>query len=74
MLHDLAQPSFGSDPLPHLTRAASERSRRHRSRRSRAERHDEWQASDRRYLYEGSMAKLNPTSDTGPVAAIEAGD
>ena len=36
--------------------------------------HDEWQVSDRRYLSEGSMAKLNPTSDTGQVAAIEAGD
>ena len=36
--------------------------------------HDEWQVSDRRYLSEGSMAKINPTSDTGLVAAIEAGD
>ena len=36
--------------------------------------HDEWQVSDRRYLSEGSMARLNPTSDTGIVAAIEAGD
>ena len=36
--------------------------------------HDEWQVSDRRYLSEGSMAKINPTSDTGIVAAIEAGD
>ena len=36
--------------------------------------HDEWQVSDRRYLSETSMAKLNPASDTGPVAAIEAGD
>ena len=26
--------------------------------------HDEWQVSDRRYLSEGSMAQLNPTSDT----------
>ena len=34
--------------------------------------HDEWQVSDRRYLSEGSMAQLNPTSDTGPVAAIPA--
>lgn len=36
--------------------------------------HDEWQVSDRRYLSEGSMAKLNPGSDTEQVAAIEAGD
>ena len=36
--------------------------------------HDEWQVSDRRYLSEGSMAKINPSSDTGNVAAIEAGD
>jgi putative transposase len=35
---------------------------------------DEWQFSDRRYLSEGSMAKLNPTSSTGQVAAIEAVD
>ncbi len=39
-----------------------------------ADMHDEWQVSDRRYLSEASMAKLNPTSDTGTVAAIEAGD
>ncbi len=38
------------------------------------EAHDEWQVSDRRYLSEASMAKLNPTSNTGPVAAIESGD
>ena len=38
------------------------------------EAHDEWQVSDRRYLSEGSMALLNPTSDTGPVAALPAGD
>ena len=36
--------------------------------------HDEWQVSDRRYLSESSMAKLNPPSDTGTVAAIGAGD
>jgi hypothetical protein len=35
--------------------------------------HDEWQASDRRYLSEASMAKLNP-SDTGIVAATSVGD
>jgi putative transposase len=39
-----------------------------------ADMHDEWQVSDRRYLSEGSMALLKPTSDTGPVAAIPAGD
>jgi putative transposase len=36
--------------------------------------HDEWQAGDRRYLSEGSMALLYPDSDTGPIAAIEAGE
>jgi len=39
-----------------------------------ADMHDEWQVSDRRYLSEGSMALLKPTSDTGPVAALPAGD
>ena len=37
-----------------------------------ADAHDEWQVADRRYLSEASMAQLNPTSDTGTVAAIEA--
>jgi hypothetical protein len=32
--------------------------------------HDEWQSSERRYLSEGSMAQLNPTSDTGGIAAM----
>lgn len=36
--------------------------------------HDEWIAGDRRYLSEGSMAKLYKTSDTDPVAAIESSD
>lgn len=36
--------------------------------------HDEWIAGDRRYLSEGSMAKLYDTSDTDPVAAIESDD
>jgi putative transposase len=36
--------------------------------------HDEWQVSDRRYLSEASMAKLNPGGDTKTVAAIGAGD
>jgi putative transposase len=39
-----------------------------------ADMHDEWQVSDRRYLSEGSMARLNPTRDTGSVAAILASD
>jgi putative transposase len=39
-----------------------------------ADMHDEWQVSDRRYLSESSMALLKPTSDTGPVAALPAGD
>jgi len=36
--------------------------------------HDEWQAGDRRYLSESSMALLFPDSDTGSIAAIEAGE
>jgi len=36
--------------------------------------HDEWIAADRRYLSEGSMAKLYESSDTGTVAAIEGSD
>ena len=39
-----------------------------------ADMHDEWQAGDRRYLSEGSMALLYPDSDTGDIAAIEAGE
>jgi putative transposase len=35
---------------------------------------DEWQAGERRYLSEGSMAQLYPDSDTGPIAAIEGSD
>jgi len=36
--------------------------------------HDEWIALDRRYLSEGSMAKLYEISDTGVDAAIESGE
>ena len=36
--------------------------------------HDEWIAGDRRYLSEGSMAKLYDLSDTGDIAAIEDGE
>lgn len=36
--------------------------------------HDEWIAGERRYLSEGSMAKLYETSNTDPVAAIDNGD
>ncbi len=36
--------------------------------------HDEWVAGDRRYLSEGSMAKLHALSDTGTGAAIESGE
>jgi transposase-like protein len=36
--------------------------------------HDEWVAGDRRYLSEGSMAKLYETSDTGDIAAIDSGE
>jgi transposase-like protein len=36
--------------------------------------HDEWQAGDRRYLSEGSMAKLYPERDNGDVAELTPGD
>ena len=36
--------------------------------------HDEWIAGDRRYLSEGSMAKLYEVSDTAANAAIESGE
>ena len=36
------------------------------------ETHDEWQVAERRYLSEGSMAKLNNTSQTEPNRALEA--
>ena len=39
-----------------------------------ADMHDEWQAGDRRYLSEGSMALLYPDSDTGSIAAIDSGE
>ena len=38
-----------------------------------ADMHDEWQSGERRYLSEGSMAQLNPTSDTDTTAAIDSG-
>ena len=36
--------------------------------------HDEWVAGDRRYLSEGSMAKLYQTGDTDAIAAIDSGE
>jgi hypothetical protein len=36
--------------------------------------HDEWQATDRRYLSEGSMAKLYSERDTDDVAELQPGD
>jgi transposase-like protein len=36
--------------------------------------HDEWQAGDRRYLSEGSMALLYPERDTQHVAELDSGD
>ncbi len=39
-----------------------------------ADMHDEWQAGDRRYLSEGSMAHLFPERDTDPVADLNPGD
>ena len=39
-----------------------------------ADMHDEWQAGDRRYLSDTSMAELYPERDTEPVAELEPGD
>jgi putative transposase len=39
-----------------------------------ADTHDEWQAGDRRYLSEASMAKLYPERDTHSVAELNSGD
>ncbi len=39
-----------------------------------ADMHDEWQAGDRRYLSEGSMALLYPDGNTGDIAAIDSGE
>jgi putative transposase len=39
-----------------------------------ADMHDEWQAGDRRYLSDGSMAKLYPERDTGVVVELNTGD
>ncbi len=36
--------------------------------------HDEWQAGERRYLSEGSMALLYPDSDNGAIAAINSSE
>lgn len=36
--------------------------------------HDEWQAGERRYLSEASMALLYPDSDNGPIAAINSSE
>jgi transposase-like protein len=38
-----------------------------------ADMHDEWQSGERRYLSEGFMAQLDPTSDTDTTAAIDSG-
>jgi transposase-like protein len=39
-----------------------------------ADMHDEWQAGDRRYLSDTSMAELYPQRDTGPAAEVNTGD
>jgi transposase-like protein len=39
-----------------------------------ADMHDEWQAGERRYLSEGSMAQLYPDADNESIAAIESGE
>ena len=36
-----------------------------------ADAHDEWQVDDRRYLSEGSMAKLYPERETDPTITAE---
>ena len=39
-----------------------------------ADMHDEWQAGDRLYLSEGSMARLYPERDTDLIAELNSGD
>ena len=39
-----------------------------------ADMHDEWQSGERRYLSEGSMALLDPSGDTGTIAAVNRGE
>jgi transposase-like protein len=39
-----------------------------------ADMHDEWQAGDRRYLSDGSMAQLYPERDTYSVEERTSGD
>ncbi|MGU3585446.1 transposase [Rhodococcus sp. C26F] len=39
-----------------------------------ADMHDEWQSGERRYLSEGSMALLVPSSDTETIAALNRGE
>ena len=39
-----------------------------------ADMHDEWQAGDRRYRSDASMAELYPTRDTDLVAELNSGD
>ena len=39
-----------------------------------ADMHDEWQSGDRRYLSEGSMAKLTDNTNTGAIAALNSGE
>jgi transposase-like protein len=39
-----------------------------------ADMHDEWQAGDRRYLSDTSMAELYPTRETDRVAELTTGD
>ena len=39
-----------------------------------ADMHDEWQAGDRRYLSDTSMAELYPERDTDLVAELNSGD
>jgi putative transposase len=39
-----------------------------------ADMHDEWQSGDRRYLSEGSMAKLTDNTNTGAIAALSSGE
>jgi hypothetical protein len=76
--------AFTAFPRPHWRKIWStnplERVNKEIKRRSRVvgailiDMHDEWIAGDRRYLSEGSMAKLYETSDTGDIAAIEGGE